>query len=177
LVNVIGQSLLGWARAGRFANTPLVVGIDEAHQFFGQVVGDEFASAQLTAFDSIAKEGRKYGLTICLATQRPGDLPSGVLSQVGMMLVHRLADGRDRQKVEQAAAEIDLSATKLLPGLIPGEAIFMGVDFPVPISVRVNRPTHEPSSDGPNYTIGWGEAMVARLTPADNSGAKKPNGT
>lgn len=166
IVNVIGQSLLTWARAGKFSKTPLVVGIDEAHQFFGQVVGDEFASAQLTAFDSIAKEGRKYGLTICLATQRPGDLPSGVLSQVGMMLVHRLADGKDRQKVEQAAAEIDLSATKLLPGLIPGEAIFMGVDFPVPISVRVKRPIHEPSSDGPDYAIGWGDPMVARLRPA-----------
>lgn len=109
----------------------------------------------MNAFDSIAKEGRKYGLTVCLATQRPGDLPAGVLSQVGMTVVHRLADGRDRQQVEQAAAELDHSATRLLPGLVPGEAILMGVDFPVPVSVHVSRPLAPPASEGPRYE-NWG---------------------
>jgi hypothetical protein len=151
VVNILGQTLLSWAREGKFKQTPAVVAIDEAHQFFDVTVGDEFASTRLSAFDSIAKEGRKYGLTVCVATQRPGDLPAGVLSQVGMTIVHRLADGRDRQRVEQAAAELDHSATKLLPGLVPGEAILMGVDFPVPVSVRVQKPIAPPASDGPAY--------------------------
>ncbi|WP_416442555.1 ATP-binding protein [Leucobacter sp. HNU] len=151
VVNILGQTLLGWARMDRFRDVPLVVAVDEAHQFFDVTVGDEFASTHLNAFDSIAKEGRKYGLTVCLATQRPGDLPAGVLSQVGMTIVHRLADGRDRQRVEQAAAELDHSATKLLPGLVPGEAILMGVDFPVPVSVRIQKPVSPPASDGPDY--------------------------
>lgn len=155
IVNILGQSLLATARTGAFAAAPLVVAIDEAHQFFDVTVGDEFASTHLSAFDSIAKEGRKYGLTVCVATQRPGDLPAGVLSQVGMTIVHRLADGRDRQRVEQAAAELDHSATKLLPGLVPGEAILMGVDFPVPVSVRMQKPASPPASDGPNYAA-WG---------------------
>ena len=151
VVNILGQTLLGWARLDKFRATPLVVAVDEAHQFFDVTVGDEFASTHLNAFDAIAKEGRKYGLTVCVATQRPGDLPAGVLSQVGMTIVHRLADGRDRQRVEQAAAELDHSATKLLPGLVPGEAILMGVDFPVPVSVRIQKPVSPPASDGPNY--------------------------
>lgn len=151
IVNILGQDLLARARNGRFKEIPLVVAIDEAHQFFDTVVGDEFSSTRLNAFDSIAKEGRKYGLTVCLATQRPGDLPAGVLSQVGMTIVHRLADGRDRQRVEQAAAELDHSATRLLPGLVPGEAILMGVDFPVPVSVRIQAPVAPPASDGPQY--------------------------
>ena len=151
VVNILGQTLLGWARAGRFQKVPLIVAVDEAHQFFDVTVGDEFASTHLNAFDAIAKEGRKYGLTVCVATQRPGDLPSGVLSQVGMTIVHRLADGRDRQRIEQAAAEIDQSATKLLPGLVPGEAILMGVEFPVPVSIRVQKPIAPPASDGPDY--------------------------
>lgn len=155
VVNILGQQLLTWARAGRFADIPVVVAVDEAHQFFDVVVGDEFANTHLNAFDAIAKEGRKYGLTVCLATQRPGDLPPGVLSQVGMTIVHRLADGRDRQRVEQAAAELDHSATRLLPGLVPGEALLMGVDFPVPVSVRINRPASPPNSDGPRYG-NWG---------------------
>jgi DNA helicase HerA-like ATPase len=151
IVNILGQQLLAWARVGTFDNTPLVVAVDEAHQFFDVTVGDEFASTHLNAFDAIAKEGRKYGLTVCVATQRPGDLPAGVLSQVGMTIVHRLADGRDRQRVEQAAAELDHSATKLLPGLVPGEAILMGVDFPVPVSIRMQKPVSPPASDGPDY--------------------------
>lgn len=151
VVNILGQVLLGAARNLKFQDKPLVVAIDEAHQFFDVTVGDEYAATRLNAFDAIAKEGRKYGLTVCVVTQRPSDLPSGVLSQVGMTIVHRLADGRDRQKIEQAAAELDHSATRLLPGLVPGEAILMGVDFPVPVSVRVNRPTRPPASDGPRY--------------------------
>jgi DNA helicase HerA-like ATPase len=152
VVNILGQALLAWARAGRFRERPLVVALDEAHQFFDVSVGDEFSSTRLNAFDSIAKEGRKYGLTVCVATQRPGDLPAGVLSQVGMTIVHRLADGRDRQRVEQAAAEIDHSATRLLPGLVPGEAILMGVDFPVPVSVRITQPVSPPASEDPRYS-------------------------
>jgi DNA helicase HerA-like ATPase len=155
VVNILGQRLLGWARSGMFRVIPLVVAIDEAHQFFDVTVGDEFANTRLNAFDSIAKEGRKYGMTVCVVTQRPADLPVGVLSQVGMTIVHRLADGRDRQRVEQAAAELDHSATRLLPGLVPGEAILMGVDFPVPVSVRVQRPIMPPASDGPRY-LNWG---------------------
>jgi len=151
IVNIMGQSLLSLARQGRFRQRPLVVAIDEAHQFFDVNVGDEFASTHLNAFDLIAKEGRKYGLTTCLVTQRPSDLPPAVLSQVGMTIVHRLADGRDRQRIEQAAAELDQSATRLLPGLVPGEAVLMGVDFPVPVSVRIHKPVHPPESDGPRY--------------------------
>ncbi|GAA3965221.1 ATP-binding protein [Gordonia caeni] len=155
IVNILGQALLTRARNDELKEIPLVVAIDEAHQFFDVTVGDEVSSTRLNAFDSIAKEGRKYGLTVCMATQRPGDLPAGVLSQVGMTIVHRLADGRDRQRVEQAAAELDHSATRLLPGLVPGEAILMGVDFPVPVSVRMQAPVAPPASDGPRYD-NWG---------------------
>lgn len=151
VVNILGQTLLGWARQDRFRSAPVVVAVDEAHQFFNVTVGDELANTHLDAFDAIAREGRKYGLTVCLATQRPSDFPAGVLSQVGMTIVHRLSDGRDRQRVEQAAAELDQSATKLLPGLVPGEAILMGVDFPVPVSVRIQQPASPPASDGPSY--------------------------
>lgn len=171
VVNILGRALLEWARSGYFRNTPVVVAIDEAHQFFDVTVGDEFSSTRLNSFDLIAKEGRKYGLTVCMATQRPGDLPAGVLSQVGMTIVHRLADGRDRQRVEQAAAEIDHSATRLLPGLVPGEAILMGVDFPVPVSVRMTRPVSPPASDGPRYAS-WGKTRESTIVaPLDPDGA------
>jgi hypothetical protein len=156
VVNILGHHLLRRAREGLFADIPLVVSIDEAHQFLGRTIGDDSTSSRLDAFELIAKEGRKYGLTLCIATQRPSDLPAGMLSQVGMMIIHRIADGQDRQMVAAAAAEMDVSSLQLLPGLRQGEAVVMGVDLPVPVAVRMQRPDCPPRSDGPNYSSGWG---------------------
>src|SRR6185503_5973027 len=89
LLNIIGRHLLGLARSGRFKVRPLIVFLDEAHQFLGRIVGDEYGSVRLDSFGLIAKEGRKYGLTCVLATQRPRDIPQDVLSQLGTLLVHR----------------------------------------------------------------------------------------
>lgn len=67
---------------------------------------------------------------------------------------------------------------RLLPGLVPGEAIFMGVDFPVPVSVRVRRPKHPPESDGPQYATGWRIKGTVAADPAtvDILGAKAVSG-
>jgi uncharacterized protein len=154
-VNSIGRHLLSSARSGKFRAAPLVVAVDEAQQFFGKTIGDDVVTTRLEHFEAIAKEGRKYGLTVCMATQRPSDLPAGVLSQAGLLLVHRLGDGRDRKYVEEASSELDRAATRLLPGLTPGEAVFVGVDFPVPVSVQIEPPLHKPESEGPNYEAGW----------------------
>jgi DNA helicase HerA-like ATPase len=108
------------------------VAVDEAHKLFGlfgKTIGDDFTTATLDAFDSIAKEGRKYGLTMCIAAQRPGDLAAGVLSQAGMTVVHKPSDKRDRERAEQASSELVQSATELLPSLVPGEALLVGTDF------------------------------------------------
>lgn len=106
----------------------------------------------------ISREGRKYGLILCLATQRPNDLPATVLSQVGMIIAHRIADGPDRQRIESAAAELDLSAIRLLPGLIPSDALLMGSDFPLPVVVRIHPPFSKPFMQGPNYGAGWSDS-------------------
>jgi DNA helicase HerA-like ATPase len=155
VVNAIGGHLLRQARHGVYSNRPLLVAVDEAHQFFGRTIGDEYVSSRLENFDSIAKEGRKYGLTVCMATQRPADLPAGVISQAGMLLVHRLGDGRDRERIEQASSELDREAARLLPTLVPGEALFVGVDFPVPMAVKITIPNHQPFSEGPRYDRSW----------------------
>lgn len=151
VVNTIGRHLLARARASTFRSRPLVVAIDEAHQFFGQGVTDEFVAASFDSFDLVAKEGRKYGLVICMATQRPGDLPAAVLSQAGMLLVHRLTERRDRERVEQAASELTLVATRQLPSLIPGEALIVGSEFAVPVPVRMHKPRCPPASEGPTF--------------------------
>lgn len=91
------------ARDGAFNKKPMVVALDEAHQFLSKTVGDDVNKVQLDAFGLIAKEGRKYGLTSLLATQRPRDIPEDVLSQVGMFVVHRLINERDQAVVVNAS--------------------------------------------------------------------------
>lgn len=157
IANAIGRDLINRARKGNFADAPLLVFLDEAHQFLNRSLGDEDTAHRLDAFDVIAKEGRKYGLTICMATQRPRDIPDGVLSQMGTLIVHRLINDKDRDVVERAAGEIDRAAAAFLPTLAPGEAAIVGVDFPIPLTVQITMPEKDrrPQSEGPNFQKAW----------------------
>lgn len=153
--NVIGRHLLNLSRNGAFKNSPVVVIVDEAHNFLGRQIGGEDTVARLDAFELIAKEGRKYGLNICLTTQRPRDITEGVLSQIGTLVVHRLTNDRDREVVERACGEIDRSASSFLPNLKPGEAAIIGADFPIPLTIQIFPPNAQPKSDGPDYQKHW----------------------
>jgi hypothetical protein len=155
IANVIGRYLLTKARERCFVTHPMVVIVDEAHNFLGRQIGGEDYATRLDAFELIAKEGRKYGLNICLATQRPRDLTEGVLSQIGTLIVHRLTNDRDREVVERACGEIDRSASAFLPNLRPGEAVIIGADFPIPLTFQVREPETKPKSDGPDFQKHW----------------------
>ena len=155
MANVIGRTLLTKARAGELGGHPLVILVDEAHNFLGQDLGRDETSTRLDSFELIAREGRKYGLNLCLATQRPRDLTEGVLSQMGTLIVHRLTNDRDRDIVERACGEIDHSASAFLPNLKPGEAAVIGVDFPIPLTIQIRPPTAPPISSGPDYQQAW----------------------
>jgi hypothetical protein len=151
LVNAIGRFLLRKARNKEFLQKgSLIVLVDEAHQFLNKTVQDEYYSVQpLDAFDLIAKECRKFGLFICLATQMPRDIPMGTLSQIGTFIVHRLINKYDKESIENACSAANRSALSFLPVLGRGEAILLGVDLPMPISIRVKPPVKKPFSKTP----------------------------
>lgn len=156
LANSIGQFLLNKARDGQFnskndsKNKPVVVFIDEAHQFLNKTIKDEyFDSKPLDAFDSIAKECRKHGLFICIATQMPRDIPSGILSQMGTFIVHRLINHNDKESVSNACSSANKNTFDFLPILGEGEAILTGVDFPMPIIMKFDEPNIKPDSSTP----------------------------
>lgn len=155
IANVIGRYLLNKARSGAFLTKPTIIIVDEAHNFLGRHIGAEDYTAKLDAFEIIAKEGRKYWLNICLATQRPRDITEGVLSQMGTLVVHRLTNDRDREVVERACGEIDKAASAFLPNLRPGQAAIIGADFPIPLTIQIEKPDTRPESDGPNYQKHW----------------------
>lgn len=171
VANGLGRRLLARARDGRFINRPLVVCLDEAHQFMNKWLGDDFSRYPLDAFDLIAKEGRKYSLSLCLATQRPRDIPESVLGQMGTLLVHRLSNDGDRIAVERAAGDIDRSAADFLPSLAPGQALLLGVDYPIPLIITVTPPEAKPDSRGPDFQTHW------RRRPTQHEHESTPPGT
>lgn len=160
VANAVGRHLLALARTGRFKNQPVIVILDEAHQFLDKTLGDESTRYPLDAFELIAKEGRKFCLNICIATQRPRDIPEGVLSQMGTLVVHRLINDRDREVVERASGDIDRSAAAFLPTLAPGQAVIIGVDFAIPLTIQVSAPDKKPDSRGPDYQTCWARSEV-----------------
>ena len=83
LTNAIGRKLLNMAKDSKFKDKPVICFLDEAHIFLNKSIKDEYSiEVDLDSFDRIAKECRKYGLFLCLSTQRPRDIPQGVLSQI-----------------------------------------------------------------------------------------------
>ena len=155
--NAIGRYLLEQARLFRFVNNPLLTIIDEAHQFLSERLEAGDNVYPLDAFGLIAKEGRKYALNVCLATQRPRDIPDDVLSQMGTFVVHRLVNDADRHTVERACGEMSKSVLNAIPTLPPGEAVIIGVEMNTPLRVKMVRPVAHPRSHGPNYQKAWAE--------------------
>lgn len=154
LANAVGKYLLKLARKKRFKTEPIVLVLDEAHQFLKKtVVDDFFQSNALSAFDQIAKESRKYGLFLCISTQMPRDIPVGTLSQMGTFLVHRLINYNDKEAIRQSCSSANSDILSYLPVLGEGEAILSGVDFSMPLSIKVSRPIVPPDSSTPKFKI------------------------
>jgi hypothetical protein len=150
LVNSIGKKLLVEARVGKFRESPIIIFIDEAHQFLNKTIKDEyFDTKPLDSFEIISKESRKYGLFICLATQMPRDIPIGTLSQMGTFIVHRLINEKDKQSIENAASSANKNSLSFLPILGEGEALLVGVDFPMPLLIKIDKPSKPPKSHTP----------------------------
>lgn len=156
LVNAIGRKLLSCAREEKISyEKPLIVFIDEAHQFLNKSIGDEISKMNLTAFGDIAKEGRKYGLNVTIATQRPRDIPEDVLSQIGTLIVHRLTNEKDQEIVKKAVGSIDHRSASFLPVLGQGEGLLLGVDFPFPMKVKIKMPEFKPESRSASFSKVW----------------------
>lgn len=150
LVNAIGNYLLNEARKGLYKDNPIIIFMDEAHQFLNKSIADEYFSAKpLDAFEQISKEARKYGLFLCIATQMPRDIPLGTLSQMGTFVVHRLINEQDKKAVENAASAANRNSLSFLPSFGEGEALLVGVDFPMPLIIKVNAPQKVPDSQTP----------------------------
>lgn len=81
----------------------------------------------------------------------PRDIPIGTLSQMGTFIVHRLINYLDKDAVGNACSAANKSILSFLPVLGEGEAILMGIDFPMPVSIKIKEPTVKPDSATPLF--------------------------
>ena len=88
------------------------------------------------ALSRIAKEGRKYGLSLCLVTQRPCELDSTILSQCGTAVALRLSSERDQDVIRGSTYEGMADLIEFLPLLGDREALVLGQGVSMPMRVR-----------------------------------------
>jgi hypothetical protein len=159
VVSVLARMVFDYAIWSRTeAQRPLLLVCEEAHRY---VPKDENAEGQAVRkiLERIAKEGRKYGVSLGLITQRPSDLAEGVLSQCGTIVSMRLNNDRDQACVRAAMPEGARGFLDAIPALRNRECIVCGEGVAIPIRVRFDDldPEKRPASSDPSFARLWRE--------------------
>ncbi len=156
-----------WSRKEKIR--PVLLVCEEAHRYIPSDRVTEH-SAVRNVLSRIAKEGRKYGVSLGLITQRPSDLSEGVLSQCGTIIAMRLNNDRDQAHVRSAMPEGARGFLESIPALRNRECIICGEGVSIPIRVAFDDLVQErrPASDDPLFSDLWKERggegdMVARV--------------
>jgi uncharacterized protein len=160
VVSVLARMVFDYAIWSRTeAQRPLLLVCEEAHRY---VPKDENADGQAVRkiLERIAKEGRKYGVSLGLITQRPSDLAEGVLSQCGTIISMRLNNDRDQACVRAAMPEGARGFLDAIPALRNRECIVCGEGVAIPIRVRFDdlEPEKRPASSDPSFARLWRES-------------------
>lgn len=100
----------------------------------------------LENFERIAKEGRKYGVSLMVVSQRPSDVSTTILSQCGNIVSLRLANKVDQAVVRQLLPESLESLMEILPTLDVGEAVVVGDAVLLPTRIKLDKPNNLPRS-------------------------------
>jgi uncharacterized protein len=135
---------------------PILLVCEEAHRY---IPSDRVSgrSAVRNILERIAKEGRKYGVSLGLITQRPSDLAEGVLSQCGTIISMRLNNDRDQAYVRAAMPEGARGFLDSIPALRNRECIICGEGVSIPIRVALDNLEEEkrPASEDPLFSTLW----------------------
>ena len=160
LARIIFEALQRYRREnGKELPTTLV--LEEAHTFVHRDLGGESAPPAgrecARVFERIAREGRKFGLGLVLASQRPSEVSSTVLSQCNTFLLHRLVNDRDQELVKRLVPDGLGPLLRELPSLPTRRAILLGWAAPAPILVEVQDIPEElrPHSPDPAFWDVW----------------------
>lgn len=170
VVAVLSRLVFDFAIWGREEKTrPVLLVCEEAHRYVPSEKNADGSSVG-KILSRIAKEGRKYGISLGLITQRPSDLAEGVLSQCGTIISMRLNNDRDQAFVKAAMPEGARGFLDSIPALRNRECIICGEGVAIPIRVNFdNLEEHKrPASEDPSFVDLWSkdggeEELVERV--------------
>jgi hypothetical protein len=135
---------------------PILLVCDEAHRYIPQ---DERLGFEATrrSISRIAKEGRKYGVSLCLVTQRPSELSEAVLSQCSTVFALRMTNASDQKYVRSMLPDSALGLLDSLPALRQREAIVVGEGVAHPMRIRFSHlaPEYRPRGEATNFPAAW----------------------
>lgn len=130
---------------------PILIALEEAHSYLKAGV-DSISSRTV---QTIAKEGRKYGVGLLLITQRPSELDETVLSQLGTLIALRMTNAKDRGHVGSVMPDDLNDLVSLLPSLRTGEGLIMGEAVKIPSRVKFDKIAYAPKSSDPLVSERW----------------------
>lgn len=137
--------------------TPVTLLCDEAHLYLP--VRDDADAVQrqaLGSFERIAKEGRKYGFSLLVVSQRPSDVSRTILSQCNNFLALRLTNETDQGVIKRLMPDSLAGLTSILPLLDTGEALLLGDAVLLPTRIKLDMPKITPDSATRDFWKEWG---------------------
>lgn len=141
--------------------TYLNIIVDEAHNILSEDSSresEQWKDYRLETFEEIIKEGRKFGVFLTLASQRPADISPTIISQLHNYFLHRLINEQDIKAVERTIAYLDKVSFDYLPILPTGTCIFAGLLANVPIVIDIGKiepEKHEPRNKTRTLVDKW----------------------
>ncbi|MGN7503705.1 MAG: ATP-binding protein [Alphaproteobacteria bacterium] len=154
---------------------PIALLCDEAHLYIPQRnLADSADSISIDIFERIAKEGRKYGVSLVVISQRPSEVNKTMLSQCSNFISMRLTNVDDQSVVKKLLPDSLGGFSDILPTLDTGEALVVGDASLLPSRIRIDEPVNKPNSGTINFWDEWQEDVSEdRLTTAIDNWRKQ----
>ena len=140
---------------------PVVIAFEEAQNYIPEVNRKDRESISKKVFERIAREGRKYGLSLLVSSQRPSELSKTVLSQCNSFIVHRIQNPDDQSYIRKLVSSANSEILNQLPTLPQQHVIVMGDCVRTPIVARMNDANPKPNSNNPEFIGNWLQEDVA----------------
>jgi DNA helicase HerA-like ATPase len=137
---------------------PVALVCDEAHIYLPREHGNPNEERAITCFEKVAKEGRKYGVSLVVVSQRPSDVNETILSQCNNVVALRLTNASDQGVVQKLMPESLAALLDVLPILDVGEALVVGDAVLLPSRIQMNPPDEKPISATIAFWTEWNKS-------------------
>jgi hypothetical protein len=133
---------------------PVMIVCEEAHNYIPQREDAAYRSSR-KSIERIAKEGRKYGLSLMVVSQRPSEVSETIFAQCNNFLALRLTNSADQNYVRRLFPDNTNAITDILPNLAPGECVVVGDAVLLPAVVQMPLSNPEPQSQSVKVHQEW----------------------